>query len=124
MGLWGYLTSTKPAAARVAAVGMETFGHNRMRTSTRSNDVDFENRTRCYKTSKLGLERSKLHLIIVKHSREPCRNTAGMQQQLALGYDDTWECTDLKDHLGNVIEEQGLRIISALGNIKNHQNRW
>ena len=23
------------------------------------------------------------------------------------GYDDTWECTDRKDHLGNVIEEQG-----------------
>lgn len=25
-------------------------------------------------------------------------------------YDDTWECTDLKDHLGNVIEEQGRTI--------------
>ena len=23
------------------------------------------------------------------------------------GYDDTWECTDRKDHLGNVIQEQG-----------------
>lgn len=23
------------------------------------------------------------------------------------GYDDTWECTDRKDHLGNIIEEQG-----------------